>query len=113
LLLCKIISVIVFHEKTQSTTRSREKKLIKVISVSASHLVGEIQGVGDVLRNRRVANIRINGGDPEGGGRRKEMVNASFTYLQIREGQANIDKHLYNLFKKYNEFLVFRKKVSS
>jgi hypothetical protein len=43
-------------------------KLIQVISVSAYHLVGEIQGVGDVLRNRRVPNIRINGGDPKVGG---------------------------------------------
>jgi len=77
LLFCKLISGIDFHRKKQ-------KALIKVTSVSANHLVGEIQGVGDVLRNRGVANIRINGGDPKVGGRRKEMVNASFTYLQIQ-----------------------------
>jgi hypothetical protein len=61
--------------------KKKQKAVIKVTSVSANHLVGEIQGVGDVLRNRGVANIRINGGNPGG---RKEMVNASFTYLQIR-----------------------------
>jgi hypothetical protein len=76
-----------------------------VTSVSANHLVGKIQGVGDVLRNRSVANIRINGGDPG----RKEMVNASFTYLQIREGQASIAKLVQSL-QKYNKLSIFLKK---